>query len=99
MNYDLDFLRRMQGAPAEAADEIERLRAEIRGLNDYADMLATKLSACQADRNDLLRYHDIANQLQLEKDQLVDQLHMTQESERWHHQRLAELEGKATRNR
>jgi len=32
VNYSLDFLRGMHGAPAEAADEIERLRARVNEL-------------------------------------------------------------------
>jgi hypothetical protein len=32
VNYSLDFLRGMHGAPAEAADEIERLTAEVERL-------------------------------------------------------------------
>jgi FtsZ-binding cell division protein ZapB len=62
VNYSLDFLRGMHGAPAEAADEIERLGAEVERLRAKNNQLQREVerreSGVYGDMRDELS-HDL----------------------------------------
>lgn len=49
MKYSLDFLRGMHGAPAEAADAIERLETEVERLRAALEQIEHRIAMAQGD--------------------------------------------------